>query len=143
MWLWKNKLQLESVNFLIGNPILQLKMSELNSKYNELSNEIYRNFIFYIPMSILDMEEFKKLPDETKSVIDRITYIDEDLNFIYENSLGFSTLLLKSGKLKNNCFKLIEYKETLSASSFNYLSENYLKQLETYAFFSNQLERIT
>lgn len=90
-------------------------------------------------MSILDMEEFKKLPDETKSVIDRITYIDEDLNFIYENSLGFSTLLLKSGKLKNNCFKLIEYKETLSASSFNYLSENYLKQLETYAFFSNQL----
>jgi hypothetical protein len=114
-------------------------MSELNSKYNELSNEIYRNFIFYIPMSILDMEEFKKLPDETKSVIDRITYIDEDLNFIYENSLGFSTLLLKSGKLKNNCFKLIEYKETLSASSFNYLSENYLKQLEAYAFFSNQL----
>lgn len=90
-------------------------------------------------MSILDMEEFKKLPDETKSVIDRITYIDEELNFIYENSLGFSTLLLKSGKLKNNCFKLIEYKETLSASSFNYLSENYLKQLETYAFLSNQL----
>lgn len=114
-------------------------MSELNSKYNELINEIFRNFIFYIPMSILDMEEFKKLPDETKSVIDRITYIDEELNFIYENSLGFSTLLLKSGKLKNNCFKLIEYKETLSASSFNYLSENYLKQLETYAFLSNQL----
>lgn len=114
-------------------------MTDLNSKYTELTNEIFRNFIFYIPMSILDMEEFKKLPDETKSVIDRITYIDEDLNFIYENSLGFSTLLLKSGKLKNNCFKLIEYKETLSASSFNFLSENYLKQLETYAFFSNQL----
>jgi len=90
-------------------------------------------------MSILDMEEFKKLPDESKSVIDRITYMDDDLNFIYENSLGFSTLLLKSGKLKNNCFKLIEYKETLSASSFSYLSENYLKQLEAYTFFANQL----
>ncbi|HNP32257.1 MAG TPA: hypothetical protein PKN96_03090 [Flavobacterium sp.] len=85
------------------------------------------------------MEEFKKLPDESKSVIDRITYMDDDLNFIYENSLGFSTLLLKSGKLKNNCFKLIEYKETLSASSFSYLSENYLKQLEAYTFFANQL----
>jgi hypothetical protein len=35
-------------------------MSELNLKYNELCNEIFRNFIFYIPMSILDMEEFKK-----------------------------------------------------------------------------------
>ncbi|SHI71325.1 hypothetical protein [Flavobacterium terrae] len=114
-------------------------MSELNSKYNELINEIFRNFIFYIPISILDMEEFKKLPEESKSVIDRITYIDEDLNFVYENSLGFSTLLLKSSKLKNNCFKLIEYKETLNAISFSYLSENYLKQLETYAFFSNQL----
>ncbi|WP_324324301.1 hypothetical protein [Flavobacterium sp.] len=114
-------------------------MSELNLKYNELCNEIFRNFIFYIPMSILDMEEFKKLPDESKSVIDRITYMDDDLNFIYENSLGFSTLLLKSGKLKNNCFKLIEYKETLSASSFSYLSENYLKQLEAYTFFANQL----
>ncbi|WP_309614135.1 hypothetical protein [Flavobacterium sp.] len=114
-------------------------MSDLNSKFNELSNEIYRNFIFYIPLSILDMEEFKKLPDESKSVLDRITYIDDDLNFIYENSLDLPTLLIKSGKLRTNCFKLLEYKEALSESSFNYLSENYLKQLETYTFFSNQL----
>jgi hypothetical protein len=90
-------------------------------------------------MSILDMEAFKNFPNESKAVFDRITYIDENLNFIYENSLDFSTLLMKSGKLKNSCFKLIEYKETLNASSFSYLSENYLKQLETYTFFSNQL----
>ncbi len=114
-------------------------MSELNSKYNELSNEIYRNFIFYIPMSILNMEEFKKLPEQSISIINRIIYIDDDLNFIYENSLEFPTLLIKSGKLKTNCFKLLEYKEALSESSFNYLSENYMKQLETYTFFSNQL----
>ena len=114
-------------------------MSELNSKYNELSNEIYRNFIFYIPMSILNMEEFKKLPEDSISIINRIIYIDDDLNFIYENSLEFPTLLIKSGKLKTNCFKLLEYKEALSESSFNYLSENYMKQLETYTFFSNQL----
>ena len=114
-------------------------MSELNSKYNELSNEIYRNFMFYIPMSILNMEEFKKLPEGSISIINRIIYIDDDLNFIYENSLEFPTLLIKSGKLKTNCFKLLEYKEALSESSFNYLSENYMKQLETYTFFSNQL----
>ena len=114
-------------------------MSVLNSKYNELSNEIYRNFIFYIPMSILNMEEFKKLPEDSISIINRIIYIDDDLNFIYENSLEFPTLLIKSGKLKTNCFKLLEYKEALSESSFNYLSENYMKQLETYTFFSNQL----
>jgi len=114
-------------------------MSELNLKYKELCNEIFRNFIFYIPMSVLDMEEFKKLPEETKSIINRITYMDDNLNFICENSLGFSTILLKSNKLKTNCFKLIEYKETLSSSSFNYLSESYLKQLETYTFLSDQL----
>ena len=114
-------------------------MSELNSKYNELINEIFRNFIFYLPLSILDMEEFKKLPDESQSVFNRITYIDDDLSFIYENSLDLPTLLIKSGKLRTNCFKLLEYKELLSESSFNYLSENYLKQLETYTFFSNQL----
>lgn len=114
-------------------------MSDLNSKYNELSNEIYRNFIFYIPMSILNMEEFKKLPGDSISIINRIIYIDDDLNFIYENSLEFPTLLIKSGKLKTNCFKLLEYKEELRENSFNYLSENYLKQLETYTFFSNQL----
>ena len=34
-------------------------MSELNSKYNELTNEVHKNFLFYIPMSILDMDEFK------------------------------------------------------------------------------------
>jgi len=105
-------------------------MSELNSKYNELINEIFRNFIFYLPLSILDMEEFKKLPEETQSVFNRITYIDDDLSFTYENSLDLPTLLLKSGKLKTNCFKLLEYKEALSESSFNYLSENYIKPLE-------------
>lgn len=115
-------------------------MSELNLKYNELCNEIFRNFIFYIPMSILDMEDFKKLPEQSMSLIDRIIYIDDEFNFIYdENSLDLPTLLIKSGKLRTNCFKLLEYKEELSESSFNFLSENYLKQLETYAFFSNQL----
>lgn len=114
-------------------------MLDLNSKYDELTNEIFRNFIFYIPMSILDMEEFKKFPDESKPVLDRIIYIDSDLCFNYENSLELPTLLIKSGKLRANCFKLLEYKEVLSERSFNYLSENYLKQLETYAFFSNQL----
>lgn len=114
-------------------------MSELNSKYNELSNEIYRNFIFYIPMSILNMEEFKKLPEDSIWIINRIIYIDDDLNFIYENSLEFPTILIKSRKLKTNCFKLLEYKEELSENSFNYLSENYLTQLEAYTFFANQL----
>lgn len=95
----------------------------------------YLEILFSISLcQSLIWKSLKKLPDESKSVIDRITYMDDDLNFIYENSLGFSTLLLKSGKLKNNCFKLIEYKETLSASSFSYLSENYLKQLEAYTF---------
>jgi hypothetical protein len=114
-------------------------MSELNSKYNELRNEIYRNFIFFIPMSILNMEEFKKLPEDSIWIINRIIYIDDDLNFIYENSLEFQTLLIKSGKLKTNCFKLLEYKEELSENSFNYLSENYLTQLEAYTYFANQL----
>lgn len=90
-------------------------------------------------MSILNMEEFKKLPEESISIINRITYINDDLNFIYENSLDLPTLLIKSGKLRTNCFKLLEYKEQLSESSFNFLSENYLKQLEAYTFFSNQL----
>lgn len=85
------------------------------------------------------MEEFGKLPNESISVLDRIIYIDEELNFIYENSLELPTLLIKSGKLRANCFKLLEYKELLSESGFNYLSENYVKQLETYTFFSNQL----
>jgi hypothetical protein len=114
-------------------------MSELNSKYNELINEIFRNFVFYLPLSILDMEAFKTLPEESQSVFNRITYIDDDMNFIYENSLDLPILLIKSGKLRTNCFKLLEYKEELSESSFNFLSENYLKQLETYTFFSNQL----
>lgn len=114
-------------------------MSDLNSKYDEMTNEIYRSFIFYIPTSIINMEEFRKLPDESISLLNRIIYIDNDLNFIYENSLELPTLLTKSGKLRTNCFKILEYKELLSESSFNYLSENYLKQLETYTFFSNQL----
>ncbi|WP_143161761.1 hypothetical protein [Flavobacterium fontis] len=85
------------------------------------------------------MEAFKTLPEESQSVFNRITYIDDDMNFIYENSLDLPTLLIKSGKLRTNCFKLLEYKEELSESSFNFLSENYLKQLETYTFLSNQL----
>lgn len=114
-------------------------MSELNIKYNELSNEIYRNFMFYIPMSVLIVEEYKKLAEESKSVIDRITYIDDDLNFNYGNNLDLLTILLKSDKLKSNCFKLLEFKKALSDSDFNYLSESYLKLVQTYTYISNQL----
>ena len=93
-------------------------MSELNSKYNELSNEIYRNFIFYIPISILNMEEFKNLTEESISIAERITYyIDDDLNFINENSLNFQTLLIKSGKLK--AFGALSCKYNIKVSTLN------------------------
>lgn len=114
-------------------------MSELNLKYNELCNEIFRNYIFYIPISIFDSEDFEKLTKEDKLLINKIIYIDNDLQFVDNSCLDFQTLLTKSSKLKNNCFKLLEFKESLNEISFNYLSENYLKQLETYTFFSNQL----
>ena len=117
-------------------------MSELNSKYDELSNEIYRNFVFYIPMSILDMDEFKNLSDDSSFInncLNKIIYIGHDLFFLDDNSIELTTLVIKSGKLRTNCFKLIEYKEALNESSFNYLSENYIKQLEAYTFISNQL----
>lgn len=114
-------------------------MSELNLKYNELCNEIYRNYIFYIPISIFDSEDFEKLTKEYKLLINKIIYIDNDIQFVDNSCLDFQTLFTKSSKLKNNCFKLLEFKESLNEISFNYLSENYLKQLETYTFFSNQL----
>lgn len=117
-------------------------MSELNSKYNELTNEIYRNFIFYIPISILNFDEFKNLSDDSNfvdNILKKIIYIDDDLFFLNDDNLELQSIFLKSGKLKANCFKLVELKEVLNQSSFNYLSENYLKQVETYTFFSNQL----
>ena len=117
-------------------------MSDLNSKYNELINEVFKYFIFYIPKSILEIEQFKDLAKETvwtEKYMDKLTYIDEDFNFIIDDVMELTTLLQKSSTLKNNCFKLIEYKETLGEYSFNYLAESYLKQLEFYTFFSNQL----
>jgi hypothetical protein len=115
-------------------------MSELNSKYNELTNEVHRNFLFYIPMSILDMDEFKNLSDDfIKDSLSKLMYIDNNVHLCNDNNLDLQTILLKSGNLKANCFKLIELKELLSQSSFDYLAENYLKQVETYTFFSNQL----
>jgi len=117
-------------------------MNDLNLKYNELSYEIYRNFVFYIPISILDFEEFKNLSNDSNLVdnwLKKIIYVSDNFLFLNDNNIHLQTILLKSGKLKANCFKLIELKEILSQSSFNYLSENYLKQLETYTYFSNQL----
>jgi len=117
-------------------------MNDLNLKYNELSYEIYRNFVFYIPISILDFEEFKNLSNDSDLVdnwLKKIIYVSDNFLFLNDNNIHLQTILLKSGKLKANCFKLIELKEILSQSSFNYLSENYLKQLETYTYFSNQL----
>lgn len=93
-------------------------------------------------MSIFDFEEFKNLSDDSDLVdnwLKKIIYISDDFLFLNDNNLHLQTIILKSGKLKANCFKLIELKEILSQNSFNYLSENYLKQLETYTFFSNQL----
>ncbi|WP_284651340.1 hypothetical protein [Flavobacterium terrisoli] len=117
-------------------------MSDLSSKYYELANEVFRNFIFYIPKSILDINEFKSLADDTNFVynwLDKIVQIDNDFNWINNSSIELTTLLLKSTKLQDNCFKLIEYKVSLDGNSFNYLSEKYLKEVETYTYFSNQL----
>ncbi|QYJ68282.1 hypothetical protein [Flavobacterium litorale] len=115
---------------------------DLNSKYQKLTNEIFKNFVFYIPLSIFDKEVFKNLSIDPKLVEDwfnQIIYIDDSLNFINGNNITFAICLLKSGALQNNCFQLMEYKETLSENSFNYLAENYLKQVETYTYISNQL----
>lgn len=91
-------------------------------------------------MSILDMDEFKNLQDDfTKDSLSKLMYTDNNVHLCNDNNLDLQTILSKSGNLKVNCFKLIELKEVLSQSSFDYLAENYLKQVETYTFFSNQL----
>ena len=116
-------------------------MTDLNSKYNELIFELNRNYIFYLSKSILELKEFQNLSSDQKNKIDK--YLDKILCFDNENnpdvesSPELETLLLKITKLKNNSFKLISYKETLSEISFDFLSENYLTNLEALTSIAN------
>lgn len=110
-------------------------MTDLKFKYSELCNELYRNFIYYVPLSVLDMEEFEDIHNDLRPNIDKVICFDDNL-IIVEKSIDSTTLLNKSIRLQNNCFKLIGYKDTLGNSSFNYLSINYFKQLQSFTNLS-------
>lgn len=115
-------------------------MNDTNSKYNDLIAQIHSNFIFYISKSNFTNEEFENLPEESKSLLNKIIYFDaDDLVPIYDNSLALLNLMSKPTLLKRNCFKLIDYKEALNESSFNYLAENYFNELTVFVSISNEL----
>jgi len=116
-------------------------MTELQIKYDEVCFEIYKNFVFYIPDFFLDSDYFKDFFISIEQYADKIIYIDNDFNFIFnsEKSLDLSIVFFKSEKLKNNIFRLIDYKESLSAVSFDFISESYLKQVVYISIISNQL----
>lgn len=110
-------------------------MQNLSKKTNELINELYRNFIFYIPkkkfnQNILEAYEINIELNHLDNWLDKILYFNDlGLSNYEEETLELSHILYKSSKLNNNVFSLFELKEALERDSFNFILEKYLEQV--------------
>jgi hypothetical protein len=117
-------------------------MSDLNTKYNELVIELFNNLIFYLPKVILEVKEVKdyfEANNKTSDYFEKIIITDDKINFNTDKELNFLIILKKTNQLQKNCFKLIEYKTILNELEFNFIIENYTKQVDIYKSISKLL----
>lgn len=106
----------------------------LEEAFNELRNNLYRPFIFFIPKSLIP-EQKKELFDspEIAQLFNKVAII-ENSGEIYELkfSKGLFQILEKPSILNGNIFLLSDQKAVLNSFQFNLLMEKYQVQLQFY-----------
>jgi hypothetical protein len=117
-------------------------MNDLNKVFNDLIYETQKNYILYIPFEVVDNPIFIQIIDSfnlqlNQEMVDE--YVDEFL--IFEDSIDFKKVesyeVLKKNNtekianLLNNCFVIVELKDTLGTASFKFIFEKYLMFLTT------------
>lgn len=127
-------------------------MQDLHNIYLELQLELVKNFVAYIPTilsenGLLDdiaseVKELQGIEIDTKQR-DKLLLFDSNLKLVISpNFEELQPFYKKNISLQKNCFKLLEFSQTLSEDSFDYLYVNYHKRLHNYITASSFLIEI-
>ncbi|HCQ12058.1 MAG TPA: hypothetical protein DIU01_02085 [Flavobacterium sp.] len=116
---------------------------DLSSKMTSLTNEITKNFAFYIPYEIIDngtvMENleivnFQITQEFVDEYVDRFLYFDD--YFDIKKVEDYNPLRISNPKkvlsLQNNCFEIVQLKDSLGIESFNYFYNSYIERIRSF-----------
>ncbi len=125
------------------------KSKNLNETFNELTVEISKNFVFYVPMALVNNKIFYEFIDQNNieidyeiasDYIDTLLFIDRNLEIeINPNVDSLNLISLKFLKLSENCFNIIELKDVTKIETFNFLFQKYIIHLKNFTKFAEML----
>jgi hypothetical protein len=115
-------------------------MNDLKFTYQELINELLKNYPFFIPFNFIEQDyiieiinylDIKLNDNFYENYVDVLLYFDENLEVqtleTYEIITSYNTTKLI--KLEENCFKLVSMQDSFGISSFNYIFEKYYEKV--------------
>lgn len=119
-------------------------MTDLETKSSELNSAVFKNFIGYIPKTLINL--LNDEPLKACEALDNLIYLDDKLRFIQYQSEHALAIIAKV-ELSSNCFKLVEHRRVLDEFSFSYLVKRYFELLKiamSYSHhFMNVLDELT
>ena len=107
---------------------------ELDKLFTELWKNLYKPFVFYIPLRLM--------PDlEPNEVLNTVIFIDsKGFDSELKEASSHHHILSKAMILNDNIFKLIDQSERLPKHKFDFFLEKYLEHVNFVLYVSNWME---
>jgi len=109
--------------------------NSLKNIFDSLVLSLWTDLIFYIPGNENTREKLSKIDFDITGYLNKL-YVSDINNIIekYDADKHNKRLLLKSGSLENNIYKLIKYKTSLKPYEFSHIVNKYYKQADFYFY---------
>ena len=115
-------------------------MKSLNEIYNVFSKNFLSATILYLPLHIVELYKKEKDKAVLRPLSNKMFLIEFNLHNYFiddKNQHCVIHIMNKNTLLDDNTYRLLTFKEEESVSTFNFILEKYLEQLEGYVFISN------
>jgi len=109
--------------------------------FNSLLPNLWEEFIFFIPSrNIYDSIKDNFKNQDIEKYFNQIMVFDTYKGpVLYEEVTNNNKIILKSSKLENNLFRLLDKQNLTNPSGFNFILEKYLEQIECLNYISQWL----
>jgi len=115
-----------------------MNKTPLEMFFNSLLPNLWEEFIFFIPNRSIPKSiknNFKN--QDIEKYFNRIMVFDTYKGpMLYEEGSNNNKIILKSSKLENNLFRLLDKQNLTNPSEFNFILEKYLEQIECLKYIS-------
>ncbi|MFT6795491.1 MAG: hypothetical protein ACJART_000624 [Maribacter sp.] len=111
----------------------------LEKKLKYLITNLNRPLLFFIPKSIIPLNEIKAFtPTEQDAIFNKIVFYDEEGRLAETSTdINYSELLIKPSLFDNNILQLIDEQTLLNSAQFSILLEKYSVHIRFFVFIAN------